>query len=326
MASSRVITNEKGGIVVRNGHLDIVKKMKKTSACNPFVFAATHNFLTKSQMLILCSTIDQAIYIFDVDSGELVKKIEEQMFHGSIFVVKITKDDSCAVIGTGSEICIFNMDNIALTTENIKLQFLYGHSSDIIALDVSSDNSKMVSGCRSGNICVWDFVNKVLLFSSQTLFDTFNIRNPFRYITITSSNRNYVYVVGNEIRYCDMADASVIDSFIVNDDRIETLDLLCDDKILCCKSKSTKLLMLENNKFEEPLTINFRDNRIHYGGFYLEDGESFVAMFNNCLELYKMSPYEEFTTFEKVRQDVIDKSSNYYIVVNNHDDTDRRVV
>jgi WD40 repeat protein len=92
---------------------------------------------------------DGFIYFWDVESGDLIHRVEEAQF-GVVNNLDFSPDDSMLVSGSADNIVrIWNVDTAALLKE------LTGHSSQIFGVCFSPDGEYIASGANEGTIRIW---------------------------------------------------------------------------------------------------------------------------------------------------------------------------
>lgn len=92
---------------------------------------------------------DGFIYLWNVESGELVHKIEDSRF-GIVNSLDFSPDDSMLVSGSADGVVrIWNTDSAALLKE------LAGHSSQIFGACFSPDGEYIASGANEGIVRIW---------------------------------------------------------------------------------------------------------------------------------------------------------------------------
>lgn len=177
------------------------------------------------------------------------------------------KESKYTVFKTNSnfvyDICFSNNGNSLAVTDNntIKIfsistqeklkEFSKGHNAEIRAIDISNNDSILVSGDKDGRIVVWDFINNKIL---KTL--TYH-KGDITSVDISPDGRFLVSGgIDNKMYLYDLKNNSLLHEFNDHSDDVTSVGFSPDGKLLASASgdKTIKIYELSNYKLLASLT------------------------------------------------------------------------
>ncbi|MHA1253400.1 MAG: WD40 repeat domain-containing protein, partial [Candidatus Helarchaeota archaeon] len=241
--------------------------------------------ITNDGKKIVSGSTDGTIKIWNFKNGRLEATLQDI---GSIIMnLIITPDDEYIISNSQDKIKIWNLETYDL------IFTLSGQKGIINSFDITSDGKFLIAGTNSGNIIIWDLINKTIINESQLDFEIEEIKT----IPIKSSNElitfKFLYLdnEGNIYEWIKL-DENIKDKFEI----FQKLDLdeinklvsnLVYSKISLSKLESLyKISRDEIDKF-----ITFLEENDIINGFYDKNNNylSYISVENSIKEILNLS-------------------------------------